>query len=41
VVPPGSVNLGPTLLLMFINDICGSISDQIVTIKLFADDAKI
>ena len=36
----GSI-LGPTLFLMFVNDICDVVSDINVTIKMFADDAKI
>jgi hypothetical protein len=39
-VPQGSV-LGPTLFLMFINDICDVVSDLNVTTKIFADDPKI
>jgi ribonuclease P/MRP protein subunit RPP40 len=39
-VPQGSV-LGHTLFLIFINDICDVVSDLDVTMKLFADDAKI
>jgi Reverse transcriptase (RNA-dependent DNA polymerase) len=39
-VSQGSV-LCPTLFLMFINDICDVVSDLHVTIKMFADDAKI
>jgi hypothetical protein len=38
-VPQGSA-LGPTLFLMFVNDICDVVSDLNVTMKLFADDAK-
>ena len=38
-VPQGSV-LGPVLFIVYINDICGLTSSGI-TIKLFADDAKL
>jgi hypothetical protein len=39
-VPQGSV-LGPTLFLLYVNDIYDEVSDLRVTVKLFADDAKI
>ena len=39
-VPQGSV-LGPTLFLLFINDICDIFNDLTVSCKLFADDVKL